>query len=139
MRKVKKPPLSNDEIREMILRYFYERNQRATSVRGKRGSAAPISVIRADLKQRYGLSAQQVLSNLRYLISQGWVEEIPVEKQVPLRTGTIVPQVTTYYAITAAGIDKIEGPSAFTLNPFHGIRIARRPVRILSLLVMGTR
>jgi hypothetical protein len=133
MTRPKKPPPSNDKIRDMILWYFYERNRKATSVRGKRGSAAPISVVRAELKQRFDLGAQHVISNLRYLISQGWVDEIPVEKQVPLPTGTIVPQVTTYYAISAAGIDKIEGPGEFTRNPFHGIRIEATGQNIITV------
>jgi hypothetical protein len=133
MAKAKRPPLTNDDVRRIILRYFYERNQKATSVRGKRGSAAKISVIRKDLKERYGLTAQQVMENLRYLISQGWVEEQRVEKQVPLKTGTIVPQVTSFYAITASGIDKIEGPSEFTRNPFHGIRIEATGQNIITV------
>jgi hypothetical protein len=40
MPKSKKPARSNDEIRRIMLQYFYERNRKATSVRGKRGSAA---------------------------------------------------------------------------------------------------
>jgi hypothetical protein len=73
------------------------------------------------------------MSNLRYLISQGWVEETKVEKQVPLPTGTVVPQATSYYAITAAGIDKIEGPSEFTRNPFHGINIQATGQNIITV------
>jgi hypothetical protein len=133
MVKLRQPPRSNDEIRRIILQYFYERNRQATSVRGKRGSAATISTIRAELKAQHGLSVQEVMSNLRYLISQGWVEETKVEKQVPLPTGTVVPQATSYYAITAAGIDKIEGPSEFTRNPFHGINIQATGQNIITV------
>jgi hypothetical protein len=133
MPKSKRPARSNDEIRRIMLQYFYERNRKATSVRGKRGSAATISIIRAELKAQHGLSVQEVMSNLRYLISQGWVEETKVEKQVPLPTGTVVPQATSYYAITAAGIDKIEGPSEFTRNPFHGINIQATGQNIITV------
>jgi hypothetical protein len=133
MPKSKKPARSNDEIRRIMLQYFYDRNRKATSVRGKRGSAATISTIRAELKAQHGLSVQEVMSNLRYLISQGWVEETKVEKQVPLPTGTVVPQTTPYYAITAAGIDKIEGPSEFTRNPFHGINIQATGQNIITV------
>jgi len=133
MAKVSHPPLSNDEVRRFILQYSYERNKKATSVRGKRGSAAPISVIRQDLKDQHGLTAQQVIENLRYLISQGWVEVQPVEKRVPLPTGTIVPQITEFYAISAAGIDKIEGPGEFTRSPFHGIRIEATGQNIITV------
>ena len=54
---------------------------------------------------------QQVVSNLTYLLSQGWVEEKAVAKSFATPRGSIVPSVTTYYIITAAGIDKIGGPS----------------------------
>lgn len=127
------PALSNDQIRAVMLQYFYDRNQNATSVRGKKGSAVTIKVIRAELKQLHGLTVQQVMGNLRYLISQGWVEEREIQKDVPLRTGTVVPSVTTYYAITAAGIDKIEGPGEFTRDPFHGIKIEATGQNIITV------
>lgn len=133
MAKAKSPPRSNDEIRHIMLRYFYDRNRKATSLRGKRGSAATISTIRGELKAQHNLSAQEVVSNLRYLISQGWVEETKVEKQVPLRTGTVIPQTTPYYAITAAGIDYIEGPSKFTRDPFRGINIQATGQNIITV------
>jgi hypothetical protein len=76
-----------------------------------------------ELKERYGLSLQEARSNLTYLISEGWVEELQVQKSVPLKTGTIIPQETPFYRITARGIDKIEGPSEYTIKKFHDIKI----------------
>jgi hypothetical protein len=114
MAKKVSPARSSDEIRRLMLRYFYERNRSAVSLRGKKGSAATIKVIRAELKQRFGLTVQEVVSNLRYLIGRGWVEEKEIKKDVLLQTGTVVPSITTYYTITAAGIDKIEGTGEFT-------------------------
>jgi hypothetical protein len=131
--KKKTEALDNTEIRRLVLQYFYDRNDAATSVRGKRGSAARISVVRADLKAQHGLSVQQVMSNLRYLISQGWVEQTEVKKDVPLRSGTVVPSATNFYAITAAGIDKIEGPSEFTRDSFHGVRIEATGQSIITV------
>src|ERR1700688_5163632 len=96
--------LSDDEIRRLILRYFYDRNKNATSSMGKKGSAVKISDVKAELKTQHALSQQQVQSNLTYLLSQGWVEEKHVEKQVRARGGTVIPSVTTYYRITAPGI-----------------------------------
>ncbi|MGA9305357.1 MAG: hypothetical protein WBW31_08140 [Candidatus Sulfotelmatobacter sp.] len=68
-----RPPLrSNDEVRDIILRYLHARNQNATSRRGKStGAAVTISVMRAELKAGHGLTAQQIHSNLTYLESQG--------------------------------------------------------------------
>lgn len=58
----------NDEIRQQILRYFYDRNASATSRFGKKGSAVRISDVKKELKSRHGLTQQQVMSNLTYLI-----------------------------------------------------------------------
>ena len=114
---------TNDAIRYLILKYFYDRNNKATSISGKNGSESTIMIIRKELKIAHGLSVQEVMRNLRYLISQGWVSEKEVRKNVPLRSGTVIPSSTKYYGISATGIDKIEGPSAFTPDPFQGIKI----------------
>jgi hypothetical protein len=122
-KKVTPPKRSNDEIRGLILQYFYDRNSTATSAMGTKGAAVKISAARKELKERYGLSLQEVRSNLTYLISEGWCEELQVQKSVPLKAGTIIPQVTPFYRITARGIDKIEGPSEYTIKKFHDIKI----------------
>jgi hypothetical protein len=121
-KKLKPPTRSNDELRGIILNYFYERNQKATSIRGAKGASAKISDVRANLKASHGLTQQEVVGNLTYLISHGWVAEERVEKSVPLRSGTVIPQATSY-GITALGIDKIEGPSEYTMKKFQGINI----------------
>jgi predicted transcriptional regulator len=125
--------LSNNEIRRLMLQYFYERNKNATSVMGKQGSAVKISDVKAELKAQHGLTQPEVQSNLTYLISQGWVEERHVQKQFRARGGTVMPAVTNYYQITAAGIDKIEGPGEFTMSRFHGIKIEATGQNIITL------
>jgi hypothetical protein len=130
----KNPALTGDEIREIILRYLYDRNQNATSRRGKAtGAAVTISVLRADLKRSHGLAGQQVHSNLTYLESQGWVEDKPVTKSFTTRGGGTIPSTTSYYIITAAGIDRMGGPSVFTRNRFEGIRIEATGQNIITL------
>jgi hypothetical protein len=132
----KKPPASvrsNTEIRTIVLQYFYERNAAATSARGKKGYAVKISDVRKELKASHGLSQQDVMSNLNYLLSQGWVEEDKVEKSVPLPSGTVIPNTTSYYRITAAGIDKIEGPGEFTMDKFKGIKIEATGQNIITV------
>lgn len=89
--------LSNTEIRRLMLRYFYERNNNATSVMGKKGSAVKISVVKSELKALHGLTQPEVQSNLTYLLSQGWVGERDVQKQFRAKGGTIMPSVTTFY------------------------------------------
>jgi len=127
------PARSNNEIRATMLRYFYDRNKTATSARGKKGYAVKISDVRKELKASHGLSQQEVMSNLNYLLSQGWVEEDRIEKSVPLPTGTVIPQSTSFFKITAAGIDKIEGPGEFTMDRFKGIKIEATGQNIITV------
>src|SRR5687767_5222686 len=109
--KQRSPHFTDDQVRQILLQFFYERNCNASSIRGKRtGAAVSISVLRAELKCSHGLTQQQVVSNLTYLLSQGWVDEKPVAKSFATPRGSIVPSITMYYIITAAGIDKIGGP-----------------------------
>jgi len=126
--------LSDDQVRKIMLRHFFDRNCNATSIRGKQsGAAVSISVLRAELKASHGLTRQQVVSNLTYLLSQGWVEEKPVAKSFATPRGSIVPSVTTYYIITAAGIDKMGGPSEFMRDRFEGIRIQATGQNIITI------
>jgi hypothetical protein len=129
-----KTHLSDDEIRQIILRFFFNRNCNASSMRGKHsGAAVSISVLRSELKASHGLERQQVVSNLTYLLSQGWVEEKPVAKSFATPRGSVVPSVTTYYIITADGIDKIGGPSEFMRDRFQGIRIQATGQNIITI------
>ena len=135
MAKVQAPQhrLSNNEIRRVMLQYFYERNENATSARGKKGSAVKISDVKKELKASHGLTQPEVQSNLTYLISQGWVEEDRIEKSFTTPRGAEVPSSTSYYRITAAGIDKIEGEGEFTMPKFHGIKIEATGQNIITV------
>jgi len=132
-KKVFAAPRSNNEIRALMLRYFYERNAKATSARGKQGYAVKISAVRKELKAAHQLQQNDVIANLNYLISQGWIAEEQVAKSVPLPSGTVIPQATSYYKITAAGIDKIEGPSEFTMDKFKGVKIESTGQNIITV------
>jgi hypothetical protein len=92
-----------------------------------------ISDVKKELKASSGLTRQEVQANLTYLISQGWVEEDTVEKSFTAPGGTVIPSATSYYKITAAGIDKIEGPGEFTMSRLHGIRIEATGQNIITL------
>lgn len=132
--KPKHPAFTDDQVRQIILQYLYNRNRKATSRRGKStGAAVTISVMRSDLKASHGITAQQVHSNLTYLESMGWVRDQPVTKSVRTRTGGEIPSTTSYYIITAAGIDRIGGPSTFTRDRFDGIRIEATGQNIITL------
>jgi hypothetical protein len=123
----------NDEIRRQILRYFYDRNRNATSRTGKKGSAVKISDVKRELKAEYGLSQQQVMGNLTYLIDNDWIKVFEIEKTVTVRGGT-VPSTTSFYEITAKGIDKIEGGSQFEpRDRYSGISITATGSNIITL------
>ncbi|MBN8550381.1 MAG: hypothetical protein J0M12_13795 [Deltaproteobacteria bacterium] len=132
-RKSAAPARTVTEIRAIVLRYFYDRNMSATSARGKKGFAVRMKDIRAELKASHGLSQQEVVGNINYLMSQGWIEEEQISKSVPLRSGTVIPQITSYYKITAAGIDKIDGPGEFTMEKFKGIKIEATGQNIITV------
>lgn len=132
-KKEARQPLTNNEIRTLMLQYFYDRNRNATSSRGKKGSSVKISDVKRELKASHGLAQQEVQSNLTYLISQGWVKEDAIEKSYTAPGGTIIPSTTNFYTITAAGIDKIEGPGEFTMPKFHGIKIEATGQNIITL------
>ena len=66
--KAAQPARSNNEIRTIMLQYFYDRNKAATSARGKKGYAIKIGDIRKELKASHNLSQQEVMSNLNYLL-----------------------------------------------------------------------
>jgi hypothetical protein len=124
----------NDAIRSQILRYFYDRNARATSQFGKAGSAIKISDVKRQLKALQGLTQQQVMSNLTYLIDRGWVNTVEQKKSVSTARGTTVPSVVTFYTISAEGIDKIEGSSEFQASErYPGININATGSTVITL------
>jgi hypothetical protein len=123
----------NDAIRKQILQYFYDRNHGATSQRGKTGSAMKISDVKRELKAKYGLSQQSVISNLTYLIDRGWVKKEEVQKTIITKGGTI-PSTVTWYEISALGIDKIEGGSEFEpKDRYEGINITATGTNVVTL------
>jgi hypothetical protein len=123
----------NDTIRNQILQYFFDRNVAATSHHGKKGSAVKISDAKRELRDRYGLKQQQVVSNLTYLIGRGWVRTFDVEKTIVVPGGT-VPSKVPWYEISADGIDKIEGGSEFEpKDRYQGINVTATGTNVITL------
>jgi len=86
-RKTTQPARSNNEIRTIMLQYFYDRNDAATSARGKKGYSIKITDVRKELKASHGLSQQEVMSNLNYLLSQGCALRIERKVHHSIETG----------------------------------------------------
>ncbi len=124
----------NDEIRQTMLQYFYDRNWNATSKFGKRGSAVRISDVKKELKSLHGLTQQEVQSNLTYLLDRGWVKAVDQAKTVTTKRGTTVPSIVTFYEVTAQGIDRIEGGSEFEpRDRYPGIKIDATGHNVITL------
>ncbi len=110
----------SDIIRETILRYLYELHQRARSLKS---AATNISNLKKAMKQK-GISQQDVVANLDYLIQKEWVKLVIEQKTFTTKSGISVPSTSTRYKITDVGIDKIEGESAFQRQDrYAGINI----------------
>ena len=108
-----------------MLQYFYDRNKYVTSKQGKTGSQVRISDIKKELKRIHGLTQQEIISQLRYLISNEWVEEIVKERTFTTPRGTQQPSIQEWYAITAKGMDRIEGSSSEFMreSPYANVNI----------------
>jgi hypothetical protein len=132
-KKVQTVILTNDQIRALILTFFYDRASNATSLRGKKGSSVKMKDVKAGLKAAHSLKDNQIIPNLGYLLSQDWIEEEIVEKSFTTPSGVAMPSDTKYYRITAAGTDKIEGPSRFTPKKFDGIKIEATGQNIITI------
>ena len=92
-----------------------------------------ISDMKRDLKTKYGLTQQSVISNLTYLIDRGWVKKCEVQKTVSVAGGTI-PSTVTWYEISALGIDKIEGGSEFEpKDRYPGINVNATGTNVITL------
>ncbi len=103
-----------------MLSYLYELHQKARSLRS---AATNISGLKRAMKQK-GISQQEVIANLDYLIQKEWVCEVVEGKTYTTNRGITVPSVSKRYKITDVGIDKLEGESAFQRRDrYAGINI----------------
>jgi len=120
----------NDIIREKILYHLYELHQRARSLKS---AATNIRDLKGAMKQK-GISQQDVVANLDYLIQKEWVKPVIEQKTFTTKAGISVPSTSTRYKITDVGIDKIEGESAFQRRDrYAGINIKN----IQGIIVIG--
>ena len=119
MAKKSKPPArSQDEIRRLVHRYFYDRSRCGRGERGKNGVATTISVIKKELKQLHVLTQSDVMSAINYLCDAGWVRREEEDRMFKTAQGKV------YFRITAEGVDKIEGMGEYTPPKFYGVNIS---------------
>src|SRR6185503_3311515 len=55
------------------------------------------------------------------------------EKSFTAPRGTVIPASTSFYKITAQGMDKIDGEGEFTMPKFHGIKIEATGQNIITV------
>ena len=118
-RKPKPPEPLDDEIRTELLRYLHRRH------RGARSNAATFATmgdVKKGMKHLYVME-RRIVSNVAYLVQTRWVEE-KTEELTVYREGRPFPVSRALFRISAAGIDRIDGPSAFQrADPMAGINI----------------
>jgi len=100
----------NDNRRDKILRFLYDRHQIARGI-----TAIPIGILdlRREMKTRYGMKQAEVASNLDYLIQVGWVRPEIKSRSFVTPGGMVVPREQTKHKISEVGIDHLEAASMF--------------------------
>lgn len=115
MPKKPKVELSDDSIREIILKYFYDA---LVNSLGLESHKLKISKVYADLK-KLGIERKPAVRNLRFLIETKWIIEEIKEISYATRTGE-----SKTYRISKYGIDLFEGTSKFQKKDnFAGINM----------------
>ncbi len=131
-KKKEKVTRSNDEVREIILQFFYDLHKNATSPKGMK---LMISEVKSGLKER-GLESKEIVSNLDYLIQSGFVDK--EEEAYQVRKGkSIFSSKKTYYKASDKSINYFEGTSKFQKieHSFAGINIEN--VQGMANIVIG--
>lgn len=106
-------PKADDGCRTEILRILHNHLQNA---RGMRKTGMLLRPLQAALRPS-GFKMQVVVRNLTYLVEKGWVTELKDERTIRTKTGMRVEAERRTYRISDAGMDNIEGESAYRQNP----------------------
>lgn len=121
-----------DEVREIILRFFYDTHKRATSPKKVR---LKILEAKSGLKE-LGLSGSEVVSNMEYLIDGGWLTRETEQKEFTTPKGVKVPSETHMYKASNKTIDHFDkGKSIFMKRDGSGINITN--IQGVTTLTLG--
>lgn len=116
----KQSDLTSDAIRKRILQFLDFKRSKARSLNSIQ---ATITDIKKGLKEA-GISQGEVVTNLDYLVQNGWVKEEVESRTFKSPKGFEFPCETRKYRLSDVGIKYIEGGSVFdTSNSFNGINI----------------
>jgi len=128
----RKLEIDQDEIREIILKFFYEVYKKASSPKKMKLN---ISEVKKKLKEK-GLDSKQIIPNLDYLIQTGYIVKEEETYQVK-RGNNIFTSKKTFYKASDKTINHFEGPSKFQKldSSLSGINISN--VGNVTTIVVG--
>ena len=119
----------DDDIRDKILRFLYERHKMTKGI-----TKIPIGIrdLQGALRSSYGFKQHEVSSNLDYLIQVGWVKEVVRERSFKTPKGMELSQEQIKYKISDVGINHLEAGTMFrradssknvNITNIHGVMI----------------
>lgn len=111
----------NDDKRDKILRFLYERHKKSRGI-----AKIPIGIrdLQSEMKTLHSLSQQDVASNLDYLVQVDWVREVVKERSITTKTGMELSQEQVKYKISDIGINHLESGTLFkNVENSHNINI----------------
>ncbi|MGQ9469980.1 MAG: hypothetical protein ACUVTD_09245 [Nitrososphaerales archaeon] len=121
--------MTNDEIRRMIINFIYEKRKKARSLKSL---AVRPSELKRELK-KLGLTENQIVTNLDFLIANGWIKE-QVERYTLPRKRVEVKRVG--YRLSDIALHYFERSSTFNrTGAFSGINFQN--IRD-SIIIVGT-
>lgn len=127
----KVPQRSPDEIRRLVLEFLYEHHRKA---RGALAVEIGFRDLHRKMKERHGLSQQEVASNLDYLVQKEWVRRVETPRAYTTPYGTTQSSERVTFKISDIGIDLIEGDSEFNrTSPYGGVNISN----VQGVVVLG--
>ena len=109
-----------DEIRRIILRFFYDSHKNASSPKKVK---MKITESKRALKE-LGINSKETVSNIDYLVGGDWLKKEEEQKQFTTKQGVLIPSITTYYKASNKTIDHFDkSKSIFRKQELGGINI----------------
>jgi DNA-binding PadR family transcriptional regulator len=122
--------IPDEQVREEILKFLYMVRNKARSLSS---IATTITEIKKALKP-LGITQNQIVKNLDFLVQNGWVIEVIEKRTYISPKGFEFPSEKKLYKLSDAGINYFEGPSKFTTTSrFSGINISN----VSGIVILG--
>jgi len=111
--------MSEDEIRDQIMEYFYQLYiDRSGTYRGREQGYKSVE----DIAKKSKLAKQEISRNLEYLVESEYITLVMEYRPAPGNPDVKLEKYT--YKISVSGISKIEGESKYMKNTYSGINIS---------------